>query len=146
MTPFIEHLLCIELCIKFEECGRKKINTVLDINELLASVDRGKKKGKSGFIIRSWVLCRPGFPHFGGDPRNSLPGGRKAETEDKEAGELWLGGPVPILTISETIWRNHIELEAIFLHRKVSLSSGEDFNKPHSGKAMTPMGGYFEEH
>lgn len=43
----------------------KKINTVLDINELLASVDTGRKKGKSGFIIRSWMLCREGIPHFG---------------------------------------------------------------------------------
>lgn len=53
---------------------------------------------------------------------------------------------MPILTVSETIWRNHIELAAIFLHRKGVLSGGEDFSKPHAGKSMTPMWVYFEEH
>lgn len=37
----------------FEEYRRRKINTVLDISELLTLVDRGRKKGKSGVIIRS---------------------------------------------------------------------------------------------
>lgn len=53
---------------------------------------------------------------------------------------------MPILTAPETIQRNHIELAAIFLHRKGAVSGGEDFNKPHAGKAKTPMRVYLEKH
>lgn len=48
---------------------------------------------------------------------------------------------MPILTVSETIWRNHTELAAILLHRKGAGSRGEDFNKSHAGKAKTSSGG-----
>ena len=41
--PFIEYLLCIELCIKYEEYRKKKNrNTVLDTHEILVWVGSGR--------------------------------------------------------------------------------------------------------
>lgn len=91
---------------------------VLDINTLLAWEGGERKKNGSGFIISSIIGSGPGFSvgrasSSFGDPRKSLPEGRKAETEDEEATGLSVGWPCFNTITSETIWRNHIFLAAI---------------------------------
>lgn len=91
---------------------------VLDINKLLAREGGERKKNGSGLVISSTSGSGPGSAvgrasSTLGDQRKSLPGGRKAETEDEEATGLSVGWPCINTITSETILRNHIFLAAV---------------------------------
>lgn len=130
--PFIEYLLCIELCIKYEEYRKKKKQKHSSWHPWNTGLGGFRKNDKSRSIINSWwspvlMLCGLCISHFGELQGSPCLKTGKLKLKMRRQLSFQVGSHVSIFIASETAWRNHILPAALCLHIKGATSVGGRF-------------------